>query len=108
MFSRTEREFLELLASAPAASVEELVRGRFPNPVYRRKLFWGIRRKASAAAADWALYRRAAEREVRVRPAAPHDPLVPVPTVTEPFAALVKRLHPARRPRADPTSGGGR
>ena len=41
---------------------------QFPNPVYRRKLMWGIRRKASRSMADWQLYWAAVERDERLLP----------------------------------------
>ena len=96
MFSRAEREFLELLAEGPAGVGERRLRERFPNPVYRRKLLWGIRREASAAAEDWALYTRATEREARVLPSSAGEDRASIPTVTEPFAALLKVFARAR------------
>ncbi len=100
MFSRTEREFLRLLGEGPVASRGDVVRARFPNPVYRRKLLWGIRRKAAAAAADWTLYTRAAEREARVVRPSPGEREAIVPRVTEPFAGLFLLLAQARASRA--------
>ena len=68
MFSRAERAFLERVAHGPRASVRGALESQFPNPVYRRKLMWGIRRKASRSLADWRLYWAAAERDERLLP----------------------------------------
>ena len=68
MFSRAERAFLERVAHGPRASVRGALESQFPNPVYRRKLMWGIRRKASRSMADWQLYWAAAERDERLLP----------------------------------------
>ncbi len=100
MFSRTEREFLELIAQAPRGAGDPVLEGRFPNPVYRRRLLWGIRRKASAAALDWELYARAAAQDDRVVAASDARPGSGIPLHSEPLAALFKRLvRPARDER---------
>ena len=88
MFSRAERSFLQFLADEPAATAQRRLESEFPNPTYRRKLMWGIRRKADRSLADWQLYLAAAEREERLLPrsrahgAGQHpvfaDPLVPL------------------------------
>jgi hypothetical protein len=103
MFSRAEREFLRLLSETPSPEVDERIRARFPNPVYRRKLRWGIRRKASAALSDWTLYHRAVEQEARLVPPARASVPGEVPVVTEPFAALGRLL--TGRPRTRRPSG---
>jgi hypothetical protein len=92
VFSRTEREFLRLLAGDVRGEGRALLQSRFPNPVYRRQLLWGIRRKALAAAEDWELYARAAARESRVVHPQVVDLSAEVPAYTEPFAALVNWL----------------
>lgn len=108
MFSQREREFLRLLADGSSAEALRQLQEQFPNPVYRRRLFWGIRRKAMDAARDWELYVQAARLEGRVvRPLSTEAPSS-VPIYTEPFAALAKRLgglvraRPSRRSRTAP------
>jgi hypothetical protein len=97
VFSRREREFLRLLGDGPGAETAAQIERRFPNPVYRRRLLWGIRKKACAATGDWALYSRAAAHDERVvRPRGPDGP-APVPKYTEPLAALFGKL--GRLPR---------
>ena len=88
MFSRKEREFLRILAESPESEVPGRLESRFPNPTYRRRLFWGIRQKAVAAADDLELYAQAAARDPRV--VRPQDS--EVPRYTEPFAAVAKRV----------------
>lgn len=100
MFSRKEREFLVLIAGHPGEDLEGGLSRRFPNPVYRRKLLWGIRKKALAAAEDWELYARAAQHDARVLRPQPSDDVPPVPLHTEPFAFLVKKLAELSRPRS--------
>ena len=92
MFSRKEREFLALIVEHSGEELETVLSRRFPNPVYRRKLLWGIRKKARPAAEDWQLYTRAAQRDARVVVPRPTVGALPVPVHTEPFAVLVKRL----------------
>ena len=99
MFSRKEREFLELVARCgPGGPVAygALVRA-FPNPAYRRKLVWGIRRKAANGAADWQLYARAAAVDSKVLPE-------PLPSDAPPRAAdpIVSVLRELRRRIAGP------
>ncbi len=80
----------------------DAVSGRFPNPAYRRKLVWGIRRKATASIADWDLFVRA----VRERPWLAH--VTPVlggsgetPQYTEPLLSLLREIgRSLRRPPA--------
>jgi hypothetical protein len=102
MFSQKEREFLRVLAESPGEPNSERLARQFPNPVYRRRLLWGIRRKAVEAAEDWELYALAAAQDHRVVSPRPLGPAEPVPTHAEPFAALVATLIEAvrRRPKA--------
>ena len=89
LFSRRERDFLVALVRSKAtrdASQRYLIRS-FPNPIYRRKMLWGIRRKARQAAADWELYLRAATVECKVLPAAVDSE--PPPLASEPLVSLV-------------------
>jgi hypothetical protein len=82
MFSSRERDFLAALVRCDAEgdlAQRELI-AAFPNPTYRRKILWGIRRKALGASADWELYLRAARAEPKVLPA-------PVPPEAIPLAA---------------------
>lgn len=65
MFSRVEREFLRILGEAESVGGLEIA---FPNPVYRRKLMWGIRRKVESSLGDWDLLLAAAKQEPRVLP----------------------------------------
>lgn len=99
MFSQKEREFLALIAEHPE-ELDAFLSRRFPNPVYRRKLLWGIRKKAAVAAEDWELYVRAAQFDARVvRPQLPEEaPSVPVHT--EPFAAWAKKIAEFSHPRS--------
>lgn len=103
---------LRLLAETPPRELAETLVFRFPNPVYRRKLLWGIRQKASAGAEDWELYSRAARRESRVVRPGPLSSGETVPVVTEPFAALLKFLSrdspPSGRRRGPRTRAGSR
>jgi hypothetical protein len=108
MFSRRERDFLKALVrsgSAGGTSRFEL-EDSFPNPIYRRKLLWGIRRKAARAAEDWELYARAARAESRVLPELGASG--PPPLATEPMAALARSfrslLKVTRRSRVEPTN----
>jgi hypothetical protein len=96
VFSRKEREFLKLLTEGSDNELSNELMAQFPNPGYRRRLLWTIRRKAAAAARDWALYSQAADRENRVLPAPDRSEEPPVPRYTEPLAALVERLSSRR------------
>ena len=97
MFSRREREYLRLVAGsgAPGPRVER----RFPNPAYRRKLLWGIRRKTEAARADWELYEKALRIDRRVRGAAADAPEGPVRVYSDPFATAYERVRTSLRRR---------
>ncbi|HYA53979.1 MAG TPA: hypothetical protein VEG42_00050, partial [Thermoplasmata archaeon] len=68
MFSRKEREFLRAAARLDIASLDARLLAEFPNPTYRRKLMWGIRRKASRSLSDWELYLEASQRDPRLLP----------------------------------------
>ena len=112
MFSRRERDYLRALAApSGTASAVEL---HFPNPVYRRKLGWSIRRKVEDSLGDWELYASAAERDARVRLRTPGPAEGEVPLYTEPIAAAVRTVVSAvRRLRLGTTGpdrleGGGR
>ncbi|MGA7923042.1 MAG: hypothetical protein WCA77_03610 [Thermoplasmata archaeon] len=104
MFSRREREFLRLLVEGPPEATAALLARRFPNPAYRRRLLWGIRKKATAASEDWELYARAATREARVvRPRGPERE-GRIPSYTEPLASLYEWLVGASRVSKSPTN----
>jgi hypothetical protein len=112
MFSHKEREFLRLLAEGAPEELPRLLQAKFPNPVYRRRLLWGIRHKALRAASDWELYSMAARKESRVvQPQSP-DGSGTVPTFSEPLAALIKRLAALsgghRNEKGGPKVGGSR
>lgn len=88
MFSRKERDFLAILVRCERAgdAAQRELMAAFPNPTYRRKLLWAIRRKAADAATDWELFADAARVESKVLPGSPAarspplavDPLVPL------------------------------
>lgn len=105
MFSRRERDFLTAVVRCEAAgdATQRALVDAFPNPIYRRKLLWGIRRKATRAAADWALYVRAARVESKVLPGSAPSELPPL--ATEPLVTLGRSvssfLKPARGSRPD-------
>lgn len=103
MFSRREREYLRLLADRPlgGGGAEE----RFPNPVYRRKLAWAVRRKAAAAIGDWELYCAAARHSTGVRLAASPGGEEAVPVFADPIVVAWRRLRAsvARGPGGTPT-----
>lgn len=106
MFSHKESEFLRIVARTPNASLEEALRVRFPNPVYRRKLMWGIRRKASRSLDDWQLYREAAERDSRLLPRGGSGG--PSPLFADPLVTLiddVRRAFARHRQRTRPWGG---
>lgn len=109
MFSRRERDFLAAVIryeEVGGVGQRELLES-FPNPTYRRKLLWGIRRKAATAAADWELYVRAARVESKVLPElAPSelpplaaDPLVTITRSVRDYLKLARRSSPPRPPR---------
>ena len=108
MFSPRERDYLRLLAEPPALGLELGI--AFPNPVYRRKLSWGIRRKVTAALPDWELYAAAAERNERVRVVVPRPDHETVPVYTDPFVSVFRTVMSTfgRRPTAPPPPPGHR
>jgi hypothetical protein len=107
MFSRSEREYLLMVAQGVAARPDPP--GRVMSPGYRRKLQWAIRRKASRALSDWELYLAAVERDPRML--APHTPQgqPPIPLYSDPFVTALRavsstlgRLSRKKGPRHDP------
>ena len=102
MFSRKEREFLEMLSRGqlddPRAT--RALESAFPNPAYRRKLLWGIRRKVEGAMDDWRLVLDAsrAEKKVWPEPSTPREDDVPL--FADPLAAALLGLERRRRGRA--------
>jgi hypothetical protein len=87
VFSRTERAYLKILSEGRECTASARLEVAFPNPVYRRKLMWGIRQKTSSSLVDWQLYSRAANRDPRILPRDVSDadglrPLVADPLVT--------------------------
>jgi hypothetical protein len=101
VFSRTERQLLTLLIEGPAATAQQRLESAFPNPTYRRKLLWGIRRKVGHSWSDWHLYAEAVRRDERLLPRAPESvrPASP-PLYTEPMVVFLSRLRrawPGRR-----------
>ena len=107
MFSRKERDFLALLARCGdlGAQGRDELEAQFPNPVYRRKLLWGIRRKAADAAADLELYAVAAEVESKVLPIARRDA---PPVAADPLVQLLRvvRAHLSRGESSRPPPTG--
>lgn len=99
MFSRTERTYLQVLVDRSPGTTETSLEARFPNPVYRRKLMWGIRQKAARSLGDWQLYAEAARRDPRILPrestGAPTAPLFVDPMVT--ILGDLRRLWPHRK-----------
>ncbi len=100
MFSPRERDYLRLLADPPARDLE--LATSFPNPVYRRKLSWGIRRKVLEALPDWELYAAAAVRDERVRVVVPTADHETVPVYTDPLISVFRALRSTlgRKPTA--------
>ena len=92
MFSQTEREFLRLLGERRSATGASALERRFPNPVYRRRLLWGIRQKATAVSEDLELYASAARHEPRVVRPLTAGRSGEVPQHAEPLAALVEKV----------------
>ena len=108
MFSPRERDFLDRLVRSRTAGDRDApdLERAFPNPIYRRKLLWGIRRKASQGAADWELYLRAARVDTRVLPGSRGPD--PPPLATEPMVSLGRALRSlVRRSRRPPTGPRG-
>ena len=100
LFSRREREFLVALSqsqSGSGAEPQKLVVA-FPNPIYRRKMMWGIRRKAARAAADWELYLRAATVDGKIVPGGIQPELPPL--AADPLVTIARRVRRALRTTA--------
>jgi hypothetical protein len=111
MFSPRERDFLEVIGAGDGASVERRLAAAFPNPVYRRKLVWGIRHKAERCSSDWKLLFEAARRDERLLPAPTASPSEAPPLFADSVVSLLELLH-RRWPRraaghgaASPKSG---
>ena len=106
MFSPEERRFLNLLRAGAAkdGQLPAPVRDAYPNPVYRRKLLWQIRRKARNGADDWALYTAVARSDPRVLPAASPAGVPSVPLAADLLVLLARRL--ARRTAPGPRALG--
>lgn len=104
MFSRTERQFLELLVGGAATgrSAEESVSRRFPRAGYRRKLLWSIRRKATDGLEEWTLYAKAAKVEPRLRPDRHPPTSAEHPVFEDSIAALVRRIRGRAPPNGAP------
>jgi hypothetical protein len=100
MFSRKERALLAILAEGrrmgrdPRAVLAEA----FPNPAYRRKLLWGIRRKANGAAEDLELYLKASRVDRRV--VTPAGLPGPYPVAADPLVRLLRAVLGHEAPRA--------
>jgi len=92
VFSRTERTFLEHLARGPEESENRPLAAAFPNPVYRRKLLWGIRQKAGNSLEDWHLYVEAAQNEPRLLPRRGDGGADPVPVFADPLVTFVEEI----------------
>jgi hypothetical protein len=103
MFSRTERAYLRLLTEGPGTATGPRVEAQFPNPAYRRKLLWGIRRKASHSLEDWQLYAEAARREPRILPLGPGHAAEPHPIFVDPLVTMLESLRRAWAPRSRKT-----
>ena len=103
MFSRKERHLLAILAEGhrkrqdPLAALVEA----FPNASYRRKLLWGIRRKASGAVQDLELYLEASREEPRV--VSPARSPRQYPVTADPLVTLLRAVQGIRAP--DPARG---
>lgn len=111
MFSPAERRYLALVVTGPRDGTARRLEAAFPNPVYRRKLLWGIRHKAGASLDDWALYAAAAERDGRVVPGEGGVAHSDVPVAREPFVVAIDGIrrwigHRRRAGRTSPPSRG--
>jgi hypothetical protein len=98
MFSRRERDYLTLLVHCEREGdrAQRELLAAFPNPTYRRKLLWGIRRKAADAAADWELYAHAARVDPKVLPGP--LPSKPVPLAADPLVTELRRVQGLQSP----------
>ena len=92
MFSRRERDFLELIRTGDRASADRRLEAAFPNPVYRHKLLWAIRRKADRSVADWDLLREAASRDIRLLITSDLPTASPPPVFADPLVTFLRRL----------------
>jgi hypothetical protein len=94
MFSRKERHFLDICASTSCngGDLQRALVEAFPNPTYRRKLLWGIRRKAESALADWELYASAARIDSRVLPGQGAKPSENPPVIDDPLVKLLRSV----------------
>lgn len=110
MFSRAERQYLGILARShrDGTDPDVALTALFPNPVYRRKLLWGIRRKAQRTAADLSLYAVAARAEVRVLPRAPAPEAPAIPLAEDPLVTFLRYLATVVGPRPALTKGSGK
>jgi len=100
VFSRTERVFLKVLAESPTPSGGARLEQVFPNPVYRRKLMWGIRQKAGESLEDWHLYTVAARRDSRLLPREAEGAEPSRPLFADPIVGMVESLKRSLRRRA--------
>ncbi len=109
MFSRAEREYLGVLAQSQREGTDptRALARLFPNPVYRRKILWGIRRKAQRTAADLSLYAIAARAESRVLPRPPSAGTSTVPLTEDPLLTFLRYLASGLGSRPTPKTGSG-
>jgi hypothetical protein len=96
MFSRKERDFLHSVVRDGRESSTEVV-AAFPNPIYRRKLAWGIRHKAARALADWELYAEAARVNPKVLPVAGSTDGPTPPLFADPFLTFLRGIRGRRQ-----------
>ncbi len=89
-----------MISGSPPLADKGTVEAAFPNPTYRRKLRWGIRRKAARSVEDWKLYFGAAAKDERLLP--PNNPLSSTtpPLFADPLVTVLGRLR--RRLRRPP------
>jgi hypothetical protein len=105
VFSRREREYLQLVVRPASGGLR--APGEDFSPEYQRKLQWSIRRKASRALSDWALFAAASRSETKLLPHSPATSNEGVLVHSEPFAAAIKYLaQKMRRPRDAPRPRG--
>ncbi len=92
MFSRKERAYLESVVSARRQGIDpgKLLRARFPNPSYRRKLLWSIRTKMGRAIADWELLTSAIGSDPRILSSWHQLGEVDVPFYVDPLLAALQ------------------
>ncbi len=70
MFGRRERVLPNSVVRSRTGGTREVpnLKRAFPDPIYRRKLGWEIRREAAVAVTDWELYVTAAGTDARLLP----------------------------------------